>query len=116
MKGGVTLIGNMQGDAGSQSGTVTGVRATAGVRRNRFSNNWAQVMSHSPGPTMNRQNSRHEPRRRNLVNAQQPGKEIRPEIFSGHVAQTKDPHEQVTSTKTAEQGTEEPAGHSPGHQ
>jgi hypothetical protein len=78
-------MGHIYGDAGSKSGTVTGVRAASGVRPNRFSNSWAQVMSHSPGPTMNRQNSKHEPIGRNLVNTERSRKEARPEIFSGHV-------------------------------
>jgi hypothetical protein len=49
-------------------------------------------MSHSPRPTMNKQNSNHEPRRSSLVNTR---KGTRREIFSG----------QVTSTKTTDHGT-----------
>jgi hypothetical protein len=55
-------------------------------------------------------------RRRGMVNTQRPRKEILPEIFSGHVAPASYAHEQVTSTKTTEQATEEAAGHSTGHQ
>ncbi|MET3934552.1 hypothetical protein [Arthrobacter sp. OAP107] len=65
---------------------------------------------------MNKQQSQHEERRRNLVNTQRPRKETPPEIFSGHVAPASYVHEQVTSTKTTEQGTEEAAGHTSGKQ
>jgi hypothetical protein len=75
-----------------------------------------QVMSRSPRPTMNKQNSHYEPRRRSLVNTQQPRKEIPPKFFSGHVAPASHAHEKVTSTKTADQATKEPPGHSTGHQ
>jgi hypothetical protein len=52
----------------------------------------------------------------NPVDSQRPRKESRAEIFSGHVAPTSHAHEQVTSTKTANQGTKEASGHSTGHQ
>jgi hypothetical protein len=47
---------------------------------------------------------------------QRPRKETRPEIFSGHVAPANYAHEQLTSTKTTQQGTEAEAGHSTGQQ
>ncbi|MDQ1058166.1 hypothetical protein QFZ23_002067 [Arthrobacter globiformis] len=50
------------------------------------------------------------------MNTQQPRKEIPPEFFSGHVAPASHAHEQVTSTKTADQATKEAPGHSTGHQ
>ena len=59
---------------------------------------------------------RYKRRRRGLVNTRRPRKEIRPEIFAGHVAPASFAHEQATSTKTTEQGTEEATGHSTGHQ
>jgi hypothetical protein len=65
---------------------------------------------------MKKQPSQHEPRRKNLVNNQRSRKETRPEIFSGHVAPVSHAHEQATSTKTADQGTKEPAGHTTANQ
>ncbi|MDQ0864667.1 hypothetical protein [Arthrobacter globiformis] len=65
---------------------------------------------------MKKQNIRHEPGWRNLVKTQRPRKETRPEIFSGHVAPASHTHEQVTSTKTANQRTKEATIHSTGHQ
>jgi hypothetical protein len=65
---------------------------------------------------MNKQNSHHEPRRRNLVNNQRPGQETRPQIFSGHAAPASHAHEQVTSTKTTDQGKNEAASHTTGQQ
>ncbi|MDQ0864651.1 hypothetical protein QF036_002232 [Arthrobacter globiformis] len=109
-------MSQIHGNTGSQSATVMRPRASAGVRRNRFPKNSIQVMSDSPGPTMNRHNSNHEAKRRSQVNTQRPGKEARAEIFSGHVAPASYVHEQVTSTKTADPGTKEPARDTTGHQ
>jgi hypothetical protein len=67
-------------------------------------------------PTMKKQNSHHERRRRSLVNIQRSRKETQAEFFSGHVAPASHVHEQVTSTKTADQRTKEAAGHTNGHQ
>jgi hypothetical protein len=66
MKGGVGFMSQMHGNTGYQSATVMRYRASAGVCQNQCSNSWAQVMSPSPGPTMKKQNSHHEPTRRNL--------------------------------------------------
>jgi hypothetical protein len=116
-KGGVSFMSHhMHGKAGYQPTTVMRPRASAGIRLNPFPNKSPQVMPPSPGPTMNKQNSHHEPRRRSLVNTQQPRKETPPEFFSGHVAPASHAHKQVTSTKTADQATKEPPGHTSGHQ
>jgi hypothetical protein len=65
---------------------------------------------------MKKQQSQLELKRRNLLTTQQPRKETRTETFSGHVAPANYVHEQVTSTKTTDHGTQEPAGHTTGHQ
>ncbi|MDP9696633.1 UNVERIFIED_ORG: hypothetical protein J2X79_004216 [Arthrobacter globiformis] len=50
------------------------------------------------------------------MNTQPRTKETRTEYLTGHVGRPMNAHEQVTSTKTANQGTKEAAGHSTGHQ
>jgi len=65
MKIGVSFMGNTYGGAGSKPGTVIRVRAAWGVREKPILEQWAQVMSHFPGPTMNKQqSSQHKLRRR----------------------------------------------------
>jgi hypothetical protein len=59
---------------------------------------------------MKKQQSHHEPRRRSQVNKQPPRKETQAEFFSNHVAPASHTHEQVTSTKTADQESKEAAG------
>lgn len=74
MKGGVSFMIQMHGNATAQPATVMRPRASAGVRRNRLPSNSTQVMTHSPGPTMKKQQSRNDPRKRNLMNTQRPKK------------------------------------------
>jgi hypothetical protein len=50
------------------------------------------------------------------MNNQQRRKETHTRFVSGHVAQAKDVHEQVTKDKPSIQGRKEATGHSTGHQ
>src|SRR6476620_4964063 len=110
-EGGVSIVSQVHGNAGSQRTKglrPEHLRASGGTDSRTTS---AQVMSHSPRPTMNKQNSNHQPRRRSLVNNQRPRKETRSQIFSGHVAPASHAHEQATSIMTVDQGTREPDSH-----
>jgi hypothetical protein len=114
--GGVNFMGSVCGDAGSPSGTVTHIRVLAGVLAATIP--YRSGTSHVALPRTHHEEaaSHHEPRRRSQVNRQPPRKEAQAEFFSGHVAPASHAHEQVTSTKTANQGTKEPASHTTGQQ
>ena len=114
MKGGVGFMSQMHGNTGYQSAMVV----LQSICRSLPEPILEQPgTSHVALPRTHHEKAERPPRtHKEKPVTQQPGKEIRPEIFSGHVAPASHAHEQVTSTKTANQGTKEATIHSSGPQ